>query len=159
MKTEKSQGSITLMVLVMLLVFGLIFGTIAALISRQANQISDQEENEQVAGLADAGVQYAFWLLKISTQGGGITPESLCTNPPSGASEHMILDEQGVELGYFDLDFVSCSDEYVQVNSWGFDESKSDICQLIVAEFEKTQEGSFVRTGWNAKSGVDCPNN
>lgn len=69
------------------------------LLNTQFHQTTDQEQEEKAFGAADAGVQYAYWLLRS----GNINPQTL---PGQQVIQPVTDPDTGETSGTFTLDFT-----------------------------------------------------
>jgi hypothetical protein len=146
---RSARGSVTLMVLVLLIVFLTILGASIRYIARQSKQTTDQGQQDQAFGLADAGVQYTYWLLNE-----GKAPSEISTTP--GTTGHTIT-ASGVELGSFTINVVAFDDSVgtLSILSVGEDNLRPEFCQAVRANFEL--ENDIYRVAeWRHETGYVC---
>jgi hypothetical protein len=154
----RSTGSTTLFVLVLLLVTILILASLANLISRQSNAITDQEQEEQAFGAADAGVEYVKWLL---TTGVNVTDIVTWANPSS--SEHAAKLQRTLSAGsdaISTFDVVQAKDNSsggLSIRVHGQDSTRLDICQVIDATLCPSS-GGWATTQWQHYVTRNCSN-
>ncbi len=150
----QDKGSMTLMVLVMVVLFvGLIVAS-TAYINRQSTQSVNQEREEVAFSVADAGVQYAWWL--IQPWGANIAPDDLRSSPPSSATDHQITNSEGSFAGVFNLTFLPGAGDELEIVSEGRAQSNSNHCQTIEAKFTATVDGDYLIAKWNHLPKTSC---
>lgn len=136
------------MMLVIFTMFLVFVIATAGLVSRQFHVIVDQEQEEQAFQLADAGVNYAVWLLQNNL---------VNLASPAGVNDHEITDftKNPEELiGTFDLSFATQSGAasgpvLVNVTSVGEDAVKKDRKQTIDARLYSADRAAYAIIGWN----------
>jgi hypothetical protein len=142
------------MVLVMTVLFvGLIIAS-TAYVNRQSTQSINQEREEVAFSAADAGVQYAWWL--IQPGGADIAPDDLRSDPPSAATDHEITNSEGSFAGVFSLTFLAGESDELEIVSEGRAQSNSDYCQTIEAKFVETVDGDYLISEWDHLTKISC---
>ncbi len=153
-RTASIQGSVMLLVMLMLILFVMIMAASVRFIARQSQQTVLQEQEEQAFEIADAGINYALWLL--GEAGGGFTPQEIVANPPASATDHVVRTATGGTVGEFDLVFGPACSEWVQVRSFGYDQIKTELCQVIDAQINRFASGDLRITRWDHLVGYPC---
>ncbi|MDP3997965.1 MAG: hypothetical protein U1C49_00480 [Candidatus Andersenbacteria bacterium] len=144
------RGGITLLVLVTMIVLAIIVAVSVQFISGQTSQLTNKKQEQQAFGLADAGVQYAIWLL--AENGGHKKPADL-----EGVHRD-IKGTDGQVMGFFDLSGVAVdSNGNITFTSTGKDIIKQNICQIVDVRLSINVEGDYKITGWNQRPGNKCP--
>jgi len=149
-----NKGSMTVMVLVMAVLFVGLLVASTAYINRQSTQSINQEQEEVAFSAADAGVQYAWWL--IQPGGAGITPDDLRSNPPSSATDHEIINQEGNFAGIFSLTFLGGESDELERLSEGRAQSRAGYCQTIRAKFVQTVDGDYLISEWDHLTKTSC---
>lgn len=148
------RGTITLLLLVLMIMLILILSTSLQLISQQTHQTVDQQHKLQIVDVADAGVQYAAWLL--SPTGGNFTPQTLQANPPAGATNHVITDSDNHDVGVFTLAFPTACMDRLQVLSLAQDSNQPGLCQSVEATIQQDTSGIYRVTQWDQLVNTAC---
>lgn len=151
------RGAITLFVVVMLLVFVIIMAASIQYISRQANQVTNSEIENQAIGIADTGVQYTLWLL--DREGGNLTPTDLIQNKPPETVNHAVADNNNKTLGSFTINYDGLdASGNLSLHSYGqVAIADKDICQTIAATISPFIGGVYRITSWSHLPGNTCP--
>lgn len=150
-------GGIVLLVLFMLLVFVIISAASMRIIARQANQTTLQEQEEQAFEIADAGVNYVLWLL--STTGGNLTPPQLLAAPPASATNHPVTDRNNQVIGKFNLFFGPACSDALTFRAVGYDQIKTNLCQVIDAKVQRFVSGEYKLVKWDHLVSYPCDQN
>lgn len=152
-RPPRPQGSITLLVLVMFLVFVGIMTASLQFITRQSRQSTHHTQTRQAFAVADAGIEYAQWLLR--SDGGNFSPTTLADSPPASATDYPLSDERGALVGTFSLTFTEATLTTLTVTSRGHDATRPDSCEQIVATLTEQNPGEYLVTAWDHQ--LTCP--
>jgi len=150
----QERGGITLLVLVMLVAFAIILGAGAALISRQAHQITQQKEIERAFNVAEAGIHYTVWHLNES----GLTLSDLKDDIDAGqwptSSNAEITDGDNNVVGTFAIVLNSVTGTEAEVQSIG-SVPNVGLCQTINTTVERIGT-KYAITVWNHVPSTVC---
>lgn len=145
-----ASGGVLVLTMVVLGMFLVMAIASAALINRQFNQVVNQEQEEQAFQIADAGVNYAIWLMDQGL---------VDFNNPAPVSDYEVKDQTEtppVVLGTFDLTFQTIQftpgeSVAVRITSVGEDASLTSRRQTIEAVIQSDDLDDFRVVEWDHK--------
>lgn len=153
MRRREQRGGIMLLTLFILIMFIIILSAFLRFIILQSSLGTKQEQEEQAFEIADAGINYATWLLSDAV--GTYTPQQLQDAPPSETQDHPVTNQAGEVMGHFSLTFSEATPTSVFIRSVGVDVVQLDLCQVIEARAQEVN-GDFQIVRWNHLVGYPC---